>query len=154
MKTRILENNLFGGVYTNEFLEKNNNNIINGKIVSDWNLSDADCSIELVIPIFDNGEWVESATTEEIAIVNSAKFKIERNSLLKDGVIVELNSVGYWFNENILSNFIGLISVSEKTESLSVKWKTKEKVWNTLSIQDAYQISFLACQKIQAIYIN
>jgi len=80
MKSRILENGLFGGIYTNEFLEKNNNNIINGEVVSDWNLSDVECSTELVIPIFDNGNWIESATTEEIAIFNT----IEQNSVRLD----------------------------------------------------------------------
>tara|TARA_R110000803_G_scaffold159188_1_gene223362 strand:- start:56 stop:520 length:465 start_codon:yes stop_codon:yes gene_type:complete len=154
MKTRILQNNLFGGVYTDEFLKKNNNNIINGSLVSTWNLSEVQCNTDIITPIFDNGIWIESATNEEILELNNKKFKIKRNSLLKKGVVVELNNVEYWFNEEALSNFIGFISVSDKANSLSIKWKTKGKVWNTLSILDAYQISFSASQKIQEIYTN
>jgi hypothetical protein len=154
MKTRILNNDLFGGAYTSEFLEKNKNNTINGSLVSDWNLSDVQCSVELLLPIFTDGEWVESATIEEIELVNNTKFKRERNSLLKDGVVVELNSFHFWFNESTLSSFIGLIGVSEKASSLSVQWKTKDKEWKTISIADAYQVSFLASKKIQTIYVN
>ena len=77
MKNRILENNLFGGIYTNEFLENNKNNIVNGKIVSDWNLTEVECSLELILPIFNNGEWVESATDEEIQEHNMTMQRLE-----------------------------------------------------------------------------
>jgi|TARA_R110000744_G_scaffold339421_1_gene444566 MoaA/NifB/PqqE/SkfB family radical SAM enzyme len=154
MKTKILKNNLFGGVYTDEFLKKNKDNIINGSLVSTWNLTDAQCSTDIILPIFENGFWIESATNEEILELNNKKFKIKRNSLLKKGVVVELNNVEYWFNEKSLSNFIGFINVSDKANYLSIKWKTKGKVWNTLSISDAYQITFSASQKIQEIYTN
>ena len=77
MKNRILENSAFGGIYTNEFLENNNNNIVNGKIVSDWNLTEVECSLELILPIFNNGEWVESATEEEIQEHNRTIQRLE-----------------------------------------------------------------------------
>ena len=77
MKNRILENNLFGGIYTDEFLENNKNNIVNGKIVSDWNLTEVECSLELILPIFNNGEWVESANDEEIEEHNKTIQRLE-----------------------------------------------------------------------------
>ena len=77
MKNRILENNLFGGIYTDEFLENNKNNIVNGKIVSDWNLTEVECSLELILPIFNNGEWVESANDEEIQEHNMTIQRLE-----------------------------------------------------------------------------
>lgn len=154
MKTRILDNNLFGGVYTDEFLKKNKNNIINGSIVSAWNLTDVQCSTDIILPIFDNGNWVESATNEEILELNNTKFKIKRNSLLKKGVFVMFNSNEYWFNEKYLADFISLINVYEKNNITSAKWKSKSDAWVTISITDAYQISYLATQKIQNIYIG
>tara|TARA_R110000803_G_scaffold167289_1_gene230529 strand:- start:223 stop:495 length:273 start_codon:yes stop_codon:yes gene_type:complete len=84
MKNRILENNLFGGIYTNEFLENNKNNIVNGKIVSDWNLTEVECSLELILPIFNNGEWVESATDEEIQEHNMTMQRLE--AIEKDAI--------------------------------------------------------------------
>ena len=154
MKTRILDNNLFGGVYTDEFLKKNKNNIINGSLVSTWNLTDVQCSTDIILPIFDNGNWVESATNEEILELNNTKFKINRDLLLKQGIEVTFNSNEYWFNEKYLADFISLINVYEKNNITSIKWKTKSDSWVTISITDAYQISYLATQKIQNIYIG
>ncbi len=152
MKTRILQNNLFGGVYTDEFLKKNKDNIVNGSLLSTWNLTDVQCSPDLILPIFDNGVWIESASNEEILKLNDTKFKIQRNSLLKKGVYVTFNSNDYWFNEKYLSDFIGLINVYEKNNITSVKWKTKSNTWVTISLTDAYKVSYLATQKIQNIY--
>ena len=154
MKTRILDNNLFGGVYTDEFLKKNKNNIINGSLVSTWNLTDVQCSTDIILPIFDNGNWIESATNEEILELNNTKFKINRDLLLKQGIEVTFNSNEYWFNEKYLADFISLINVYEKNNITSIKWKTKSDSWVTISITDAYQISYLATQKIQNIYIG
>lgn len=154
MKTRILDSNLFGGVYTDEFLKKNKDNIINSSLVSTWNLTDVQCSPDLIIPIFEKGFWIESASNEEILELNDTKFKIQRNSLLKKGVSVTFNSNEYWFNEKYLADFISLINVYEKNNITSIKWKTKNDAWVTISITDAYQISYLATQNIQNIYIG
>jgi hypothetical protein len=154
MKTRILDNNLFGGVYTDEFLKKNKDNIINGSIVSAWNLTDVQCSSDMILAIFDNGNWIESATNEEILEFNNTNFKINRDLLLKQGIEVTFNTNDYWFNEKYLSDFISLINVYEKNNITSVKWKSTSNTWITMSITDAYQISYLATQKIQNIYIS
>ena len=45
-------------------------------------------------------------------------------------------------------------SGDEKNNITSIKWKTKSDSWVTISITDAYQISYLATQKIQNIYIG
>jgi hypothetical protein len=152
MKTRILNNDLFGGTYTSDFLEKNKNNIINGSLVSTWNLTDEVCSINLIIPIFQNGNWIESATAEEIKSYQNIDFKINRDLLLENGVSVTFNSNEYWFNEKALSDFISLINVFEKSNLNSIEWKTKLNNWVIISVTDAYKISFLATKEIQKIY--
>ncbi len=152
MKTRILENDLFGGTYTLDFLEKNKNNIINGSLVSTWNLTDEVCSKNLIIPIFKNDTWIESATAEEIKNYQNIEFKINRDLLLKNGVFVTFNSNEYWFNEKALSDFISLINVFEKSNINSIEWKTKLNNWVVISVTDAYKISFLATKEIQKIY--
>jgi len=152
MKTRILQNNLFGGVYTDEFLKKNKDNIINGSLVSTWNLTDVQCSPDLIIPIFDNGVWIESANNEEILKLNNTQFKINRDLLLKQGIEVTFNSNDYWFNEKYLSDFIGLINVYDKENVISIQWKTKNNIWINLLISEAYKISFLATKEFQKIY--
>lgn len=154
MKTRILDNNLFGGVYTDEFLKKNKNNIINGSLVSTWNLTEKVCSTDIILPIFDNGVWIESATNEEILKLNNTQFKINRDLLLKQGIEVTFNTNDYWFNEKYLADFISLINVYEKNNITSVKWKSTSNTWITIPLADAYQISYLATQKIQNIYIG
>lgn len=152
MKTRILDSNLFGGGYTDEFLKKNKDNIINSSLVSTWNLTDVQCSPDLIIPIFEKGFWIESASNEEILELNDTKFKIQRNSLLKKGVSVTFNSNEYWFNEKALSDFISLINVFEKSNLNSIEWKTKLNNWVIISVTDAYKISFLATKEIQKIH--
>ena len=42
----------------------------------------------------------------------------------------------------------------KKNNITSVKWKTKSNAWVTISITDAYKVSYLATQKIQNIYIS
>ena len=152
MKTRILQNNLFGGVYTDEFLKKNKDNIINGSLVNTWNLTDSQCSTDLIIPIFENGFWIESASNEEILNYNNIDFKENRRLILKKGIIVNFKSKNYWFNEKYLSDFIGLINVYNKEKITSIEWKTKDSIWVNLSVADAHKISFLAIKEIQKIY--
>ena len=64
MKTRVI-NKQNAGNYTDEFIEQNKDKVVNGVLVSEW---------ELVIlydgnflkPIFENSEWIEGATAKEI----------------------------------------------------------------------------------------
>ena len=66
MKARILNNN-FQGIYTDDFIESNFNNIINGQLVSEWELTDISPNKTLLKPIWNVLEWIEGATPEEIA---------------------------------------------------------------------------------------
>jgi hypothetical protein len=59
MKARILETNNFGGLYSDDFIIRNN--------LSDWNFTEQLPSKEIIKPIFNGTEWIEDATAEEIA---------------------------------------------------------------------------------------
>ena len=67
MKARILSNNLHGGNYTTEFLEKYKYKEINNQHVIDWNLTEVLPGDNLHEPFWNGLEWIESATAEEIS---------------------------------------------------------------------------------------
>ena len=75
MKARIL-NNEFQGVYTNDFILNNLDNLINGQLVSEWQLTEILPSMELKKPIWNNSEWIEEATPEEIAEQTLSKIAL------------------------------------------------------------------------------
>ena len=52
------------GNYTDAFIDKNYNNIVNGVLVSQWELVE-EYSGDFLIPIYENNEWVEGATPEQ-----------------------------------------------------------------------------------------
>ena len=80
MKARILNNN-FQGIYTDDFIESNFNNIINGQLVSEWELTDISPNKTLLKPIWNVLEWIEGATPEEIAEQeNQQKQELKRQA--------------------------------------------------------------------------
>lgn len=66
MLIRIL-NNEFQGIYTSDFIEQNQDKIINGQLVSKWQLTELLPNENLFKPIWNGAEWIEGATAEEIA---------------------------------------------------------------------------------------
>lgn len=75
MKSRILKDGYFGGSYTDDFLEYYKDGIINGEIVSDWNLSNEIPSESFLKPKMINSKWSEGAEPEEIENFKQAKIK-------------------------------------------------------------------------------
>lgn len=65
MKARIY-NNEFQGVYTEDFINANFNNVINGVLVSEWELTELMPSDKLINPLWDGSKWTEGATDSEI----------------------------------------------------------------------------------------
>ncbi|WP_445720214.1 hypothetical protein [Flavobacterium sp.] len=68
MKARIFNDNFFG-IYTNDYIEKNKDKIVNGELVSNWQLTEILPNESLIKSIWNNG-WIEGATPEEIAEAN------------------------------------------------------------------------------------
>ena len=58
MKVRIL-NNRFAGIYTDIFIVKNFNKIINSEFVSEWELTEILPSENLLNPFWNGTEWTE-----------------------------------------------------------------------------------------------
>lgn len=72
MKARIL-NKRFIGIYSNNFISTNKNNVINGQLVSEWQLTDVlptENERNYLKLMFENDSYYEGATPEEIAQVN------------------------------------------------------------------------------------
>jgi hypothetical protein len=72
MIARIL-NNEFGGLFEENFIEKNQEKKINGAFVSEWQLTDVLPSENLLKPQWNGTEWIEGATTEEIQTIQNQK---------------------------------------------------------------------------------
>ena len=66
MLSRIL-NNEFQGFYTNDFIEQNQDKIINGQLASEWQLTELLPNPQLQNPIWNGTEWIEGLTPEEIS---------------------------------------------------------------------------------------
>jgi hypothetical protein len=69
MKARILNNELTG-IYTNDFISKNLDKVINGQLVSEWELTEILPSENLLKPLWNGTTWIEGATPEEIEEAN------------------------------------------------------------------------------------
>ena len=72
MLSRIV-NNKFEGFYTNDFIEQNQDKIIDGQLVSEWQLTEVLPNENLINPKWNGTEWIEGATPEEIAEANKPK---------------------------------------------------------------------------------
>ncbi len=151
MRTRIIKNKPAGD-YTVEWVLINKDKFINGQIVSEWELADL-YTKDYINPYYNGSEWIESATQEEIKAHNqqieTAQKKIERETLLKSGIVVD----NFWFNEYYLAQFISLIGVCER-ENKQIEWKNTNDNWETLLVPDANKIAFNASVKFQQIYKN
>ena len=92
MLIRIL-NNEFQGIYTSDFIEQNQDKIINGQLVSEWQLTELLPNENLLKPLWNGTEWIEEATPEEIAEANKPKVPIQvknmkfRLALIKSGIM-------------------------------------------------------------------
>lgn len=73
MKSRII-NNEFAGIYSNEWLEKNKNVIINGALVAEWELVNSLPNDYLLKPIWNVSEFIEGATQQEIKETQTKKY--------------------------------------------------------------------------------
>ena len=63
MLSRIL-NNEFQGIYTSDFVQQNQDKIINGQLVSEWQLTEVLPNENLLKPIWNGTEWIEGAGKE------------------------------------------------------------------------------------------
>ena len=77
MQVRIL-NNEFHGVYTNDFIQNNLDKVINGQLVSEWQLTEllpTEEEQKYIKLMFDGENYYEGATAEEIA--EQTQFQIQ-----------------------------------------------------------------------------
>jgi len=81
MKARILNGIYFGGLYSLDFLETNNDNVINGELVSEWVLTDILPNPLFIKPEFNGAEWIE-AYVEVINIEEKEEEIIKRYNYL------------------------------------------------------------------------
>lgn len=87
MKIRILDNNYFGGYYTDEFLMNNINELVNGSFVKDWRLTDVFPNENLFVPKFEGDIWVEGATEDEILKIKANIKYFERAGYSSNQVV-------------------------------------------------------------------
>lgn len=77
MKARIF-NSEFKGIYTDEFLQNNSSNIINGQLVSEWEMTEI-LPTELYIKTMFNGvNYYEGASVQEIEEAENAKLQAQK----------------------------------------------------------------------------
>lgn len=89
MKTRVI-NKQNAGNYTDEFIEQNKDKVINGVLVSEWDLA-KEYKGDFLNPIYENNEWIEGATPEQIAEQQQQKEFAQYQIRLNRGVESYLN---------------------------------------------------------------
>jgi len=72
MKARINNDNSFAGLYTEDFLEKNI------EFTAQWVLTNMLPSINIKKPIFENNNWIESVSLEELNEMKLKKIEVLR----------------------------------------------------------------------------
>jgi len=87
-------------------------------------------------------------TQEELDARLIAETKLQREELLKQGVIVD----GVWFNENYLGNFVNAINLIERAGGTQIEWKDDLDNWVTMTIEEASLMALQAMGMIQQIY--
>jgi len=80
MIARIL-NNEFKGLYTTDFISKNQDKVINGQLVSEWQATEVLPNETLLKPLWNGSEWIEGATAEEIIEANKPKVPSQARSM-------------------------------------------------------------------------
>ena len=83
MKTRII-GGVFKGNYTDSWLLKNKDKIVNGALVSEWELVDTQPSDLFIKAFWDGSIWTDIATQEEIDNFNEGKEDSEAEKENKD----------------------------------------------------------------------
>jgi hypothetical protein len=84
MKARIY-NNQFAGLHNLEWLNNNQEKVIGGQLVSEWQLTDILPNETLLKPIWNGSEWIEGATKEQIQ-----QQELEQKKILKQQQYEEL----------------------------------------------------------------
>jgi hypothetical protein len=110
MKARI-ENTEFKGIYTDEFIQDNLSNIINGQLVSEWELTEifpTELELKFIKLKFDGLVYFEGASVEEIQEAENAKKKVQNleiynELLLTDWYVVRFVETGIQIPVEILA---------------------------------------------------
>ena len=73
MIARVLNNNGFGGFFEEDFIQRNQDKVINGQLVSLWVLTNILPNKKIINPIWNGTEWIEGATPEELQTIQKLK---------------------------------------------------------------------------------
>lgn len=92
IKTRVLEGGLFGGNYTDEFIQREEDNVHYGVKVSEWVLTSVIYDNDFIKPFFNGTEWVESETQENINNSKAIIYKERINGYFSHMYIRALSS--------------------------------------------------------------
>ena len=88
-----IKNNKPDGIFSQDFINDNFTNVINGELVSEWILTNIFPNENYIKPIWNGNEWIEGSTPEEIAEANKPKVPIQvknmkfRLALIKSGIM-------------------------------------------------------------------
>lgn len=127
MKARIL-NNEFQGVYTDDFILNNLDNLINGQLVSEWQLTEILPSMELKKPIWNNSEWIEGAMPQEIAEQTQAEQLRKETEMYKKRTLDGINAYAEISAEFRLAKLSGILTEEQHVEIESILIPVRSEV--------------------------
>ena len=76
-----IKNNKPDGIFSQDFINDNFKNVINGELVSEWILTNIFPNENYIKPIWNGTQWIEGATPEEIAEQQTEVLKQKETDL-------------------------------------------------------------------------
>ena len=150
---RIINNKL-GQTYSNEWLQENQNEVINGQLVSEWELTEVLPSESLLKPIWNGSEWIEGATPEEIAEANKPIVPQTISAMRLKLQLFDMGITDQDIFDDIDSIPEVMFSTADK-EKAKIKYKTATTFERTNG-----ELNFIATmegltqEQVDAIFIN
>jgi hypothetical protein len=153
MKARIVNNKL-SGIYTNDFLIQNKDKVINGQLVSEWQLTEVLPSEGLLKPTWNGTEWIEGATAEEIEQANKPIVPETISAMRLKLQLFDLGITDQDVFDDIDSIPESMFSTEDK-EKAKIKYKTATQFERTNGeLNFVATMEGLSQEQLDQIFIN
>lgn len=136
MKARIL-NTQFNGIYTDDFILNNWNKVINGQLVSEWELTEnlpTEEEMKYIKLMYDGEIYFEGASLEEINIINIQKA-IEIDLMYTERIYKLMAKHNDKYIEGLINGITYTIPLDVIAERERLKTECNTKI-NELGITD------------------
>jgi hypothetical protein len=149
-----IKNNKPDGIFSQDFINGNFTNVINGELVSEWILVNIFPNENFINPTWNGSEWIEGATPEEIAELNKPIVPQTISAMRLKLQLFDMGITDEDIFEDIDSIPESMFSATDK-EKAKIKYKTATSFERTNG-----ELNFIATmegltqEQVDEIFIN